>query len=67
MEISHVPYTLFEKPSGLVKGQYNLFVEGIGREPKNDDVIILIDIEETLRQSELYDGDWEPALLEAPA
>ncbi len=64
--IEHVPYSLFEKPSGLVRGQYNMFVEGIGREPDKDEVIILMDVQETLAQSEMYDGSWGNMLLEAP-
>lgn len=64
--IDHVPYNLFERPSGLIKGQYNQFIDGIGREPNRDEVIILMDINETLAQAELYDGDWGGNLLEAP-
>lgn len=64
--IDHFSYALFEAPSGILKGQYNLFIEGIGREPNTDEVIILIDTQETLTQSEMYDGEWTPPLLEAP-
>ena len=64
--IEHLPYYLFEKPSGLLKGQYNLFVEGIGREPDKDEVIILLDVQEILVQSEMYDGEWGFRLLEGP-
>jgi len=63
--IDHFSYDLFEAPSGILKGQYNLFIEGIGREPDKDEVIILIDTHETLTQSEMYDGEWTPPLLEA--
>ncbi|MGK5091711.1 chemotaxis protein CheW [Deltaproteobacteria bacterium TL4] len=63
--IEHVPYNHFEKPSGLVSGRYNQFVEGIGRVSDDGELIILIDTMETLAQSEQYDGEWEPALLEA--
>lgn len=65
--IDHVPYSLFEKPSGLIRGQYNQFIEGIGREPDKNEVIILMDVRETLTRSEMYEGDWGNLLLEAPA
>ncbi|MBF0288074.1 MAG: chemotaxis protein CheW [SAR324 cluster bacterium] len=64
--IEHVPLSLFEKPSGLIRGQYNLFVEGIGRTPDKDEVIILMDIGEILIQSETYDGEWGNHLLGEP-
>ena len=65
--IEHVPQDLFDKPSEMIKGQYNRFVEGIGRVSEDSEIIIMIDTVETLAQSELYDTEWEPALLEAPA
>lgn len=64
--IDHLPYYLFENPSGLLKGQYNLFLEGIGREPSKDEVIILLNVQEILIQSEMYDGEWGFRLLEGP-
>lgn len=64
--IDHLPISLFEKPSNVIRGQYNRFVEGIGREPQHNQVIILMDTREALMQSADYEGDWGQNLLEAP-
>ena len=64
--IEHLRSALFEKPPGLVQGPYNLFVEGIGREPDKDEIIILMDLHQTLTHAEMYDGQWGNLLLAGP-
>ncbi len=61
--IEHMRSSLFEKPPSLVQGQYNLFVEGIGREPDKEGIIILMDLHQILRYAEMYDGEWGNLLL----
>jgi purine-binding chemotaxis protein CheW len=50
--IRRVPPTLFEPPSDLLKQKGNIFIEGIGKIKETNEIVVLMDIETTLRQAQ---------------
>ena len=42
----------FEPPSGLLRQRGNLFIRGMSKDDKTDDIVVLMDLENTLKQAQ---------------
>ncbi len=60
--IRKVFLSTFEEPSDLLRQKGNIFIEGIGKIDETDEIVVLMDIETTLMQSQSDDIDEEEDL-----